>query len=129
MRLTSFAGSQALLLLDSRLNGRSRGGFRVDHVGCGRSGEWSQKVLQSEHIILGSRRVAVVIEGEEYRDYAVYVTEYSEVSTHGDEVVDGGCEREVVCKHVGEVGVVVWRWCDRSKEATHRLRIKSRGIT
>lgn len=91
MGLTSFTGSQALLLLDSRLDGRSGGGFRVDHVGCGRSGERSQKVLQSEHIILGSWRVVLVIEGEEYRDYTVYVNEYSEVSTHGDEVVDGGC--------------------------------------
>jgi hypothetical protein len=125
MRLTSFAGSQALLLLDSRLNGRSGRGFRVDHVGCGRSGEWSQKVLQSEHIILGSRRVVLVIEGEEYRDCPAYVTEYSEVSTHGDEVVDGGYEREVVCMWASRV----WRWCDRSKEATHRLRIGSQGIT
>ena len=100
----------------------------MDHVGYGRSGEWSQKVLQSEHIILGSRRVVVVFEGEEYRDCPGYVTEYSEVSTHGDEVVDGAgdCEREVVCS----------MWASRCgdgaidpKRATHRLRIESRGIT
>jgi hypothetical protein len=66
--LTSFTSSQALLLLDSRLDGRSGGGFRVDHVGCGRSGEWSQKVLQSEHIIL-DRWDGLILKGEKDGDY------------------------------------------------------------
>jgi hypothetical protein len=68
MRLTSFTSSQALLLLDSRLDGRSGGGFRVDHVGCGRSGEWSQKVLQSEHVIL-DRWDGLILKGEKDGDY------------------------------------------------------------
>jgi hypothetical protein len=71
----------------------------------------------------------LVIEREEYRDCPGYVTEYSEVSTHGDGVVDGGCEREVVCAVCSMWASRVWRWCDRFKEATHRLRIKSRKIT